>query len=274
MLHKLIRALVLEGEQAARDRIFDGIGVHRGKRYIEADVFETGSEAIRALEKEVYDIAFVDMEARSKRGLDVIASIKQTKSEKCLAVPLAASQSPGLMAVLREVGAYHVLQKPLPNGDAVADLIFNYMTMTMATPLLIVGSSPAMRKSVRGIFEDSQFRFEFGEADSAENAIRMLASGHYKLAVTDFDLPVRDGLELAGAIRNMSNKIGILMMSGDSSSFLERSAAFVGVAGFLNVPFVAEDIDAVMHDYFNLTKPSFGKKRDMFNFISKEKKVS
>ena len=55
---------------------------------------------------------------------------------------------------------------------------------------------------------------------------------------------------------------------------LERSAAFIGISGFLKKPFNAADIDTLMHEYLEIDKPKFGKVRDTFSFLSRERKAS
>ena len=105
-------------------------------------------------------------------------------------------------------------------------------------------------------------------------ALRALASGKFRMVLTDFHMPGTDGIELAGSIRDLSSKIGIYMMSTNDTSYLERSAAFVGISGFLKKPFTSADIDTIMHQFLELDTPKFGKMRDMFSFMERERKAS
>ncbi|MEP3431272.1 MAG: response regulator [Roseibium sp.] len=273
MLHKMIRVLVAEENATARDVVKSGIAVLREKRYIEIDAVSNGYEALQALKMKAYDIAFIDLGLSGHNGQQVFAAIKDTKSFNCLTVAMSNSMDTDDGAVLKQTGAYHYLKKPFRHDD-VTDIVATSFLMTSPCPILIVDDSATMRKITRSILENSRFEFEIAEADCAKAALRMLAGGKFKIVLTDFHMPGGDGLELAGAIRDMSSRIGVYMMSTNDTSYLERSAAFIGIAGFLKKPFTSEDIDAVMHEHLELSRPEFGKNLKMFSFESQEKRVS
>nr|WP_256372780.1 response regulator [Roseibium sp. RKSG952] len=146
--------------------------------------------------------------------------------------------------------------------------------MTERHAILIVDDSPIMRKLARRTLECSRFKFDITEVDNAEAALRAIASNRFKLVLTDFHMPGIDGLELAGAIRELSSKIAVYMMSTNDTTYLERSAAFVGISGFLQKPFAPEDIDTLMHNLLGLECPEFAKSRDAFRFLERERKAT
>lgn len=269
----MIRVLVADDTAVAREVVIDGVKVHRNTRYIEIDTVADGQAALDILKRKQIDIAFIDINMPGLNGPEVVSAMRETKSTECLAVAISSGLDAKAEAVLKEFGAYHFLKKPFQQ-DEVADIIATYMTMTTAYPILIVDDSATMRKLTRRILESSRFNFEISEADSAQAALRALSSGKFKLVLTDFHMPGVDGIELAGSIRDLSSKVGIYMMSTNDTSYLERSAAFVGISGFLKKPFCAEDIDTIMHEFLELDTPKFGKTRDMFSFLGREKKAS
>ncbi|WP_269585263.1 response regulator [Roseibium sp. Sym1] len=269
----MIRVLVADDSSIAREVVTEGIKVHRSKRYIEIDAVADGQAALDILKRKPIDIAFVDINMPGLNGPEVVAAMRETKSSNCMTVAISTSMDDKSEALLRQLGAYHFLKKPFQQEE-VAEIIATFMTMTATYPILIVDDSATMRKLTRRILEDSRFNFEISEADSAQSALRALASGKFKLVLTDFHMPGVDGIELAGSIRDLSSKIGIYMMSTNETTYLERSAAFVGIDGFLKKPFKSDDIDTIMHDFLSLHAPKFGKVRDKFSFLGRESKAS
>ncbi|WP_428641199.1 response regulator [Roseibium sp.] len=269
----MIRILVADDSGVAREVVNDGINVHRCKRYIEIENVDNGRAALEVLQKKQIDLAFIDVNMPGLDGPEVVKAMSGTKSRDCLAVVTSSQLDNEMAASLRRFGAYHFLKKPF-RQDEVSEIVSTYMKMTTTYPILIVDDSATMRKLTRKVLESSRFDFEISEADGAQAALRALSSGRFKLVLTDFHMPGCDGIELAGSIRSLSSKIGIYMMSTNDTTYLERSAAFVGISGFLKKPFNADDIDTIMHQFLELEAPKFGKERDMFSFLSREKKVS
>jgi two-component system chemotaxis response regulator CheY len=269
----MIRILVADDSGIAREVVNEGINAHRKNRYIEVDNVDNGRAALEVLKKKQIDIAFIDINMPGMNGPEVVAAMNETKSTNCLAVAISSDMNDQAEAVFKHFGAYHFLKKPFHQDD-VAEVVSTYMLMTTTYPILIVDDSSTMRKLTRKILDGSRFGFEISEADSAQSALRALASGKFKLVLTDFHMPGTDGIELAGSIRDLSSKIGIFMMSTNETSYLERSAAFVGISGFLKKPFTPGDIDTLMHQFLEIDAPKFGKEREMFSFSASDKKAS
>ena len=270
MLHKMIRALVADDSSVAREVVRDGIRLLGSKRYFDVSVVADGQEALSVLQNKPVDIAFVDVNMPGLSGPEVVGAMKQTQSKGCLTIAMSSSLNERVESVLKEFGAYHFLQKPF-RAENVAEIISSYITMNETYPVLIVDDSATMRKLTRKILEASRFDFEISEADSAETALRAIKTGNFRMVITDFNMPGADGLELAGSIRELSSKIAIYMMSTNDTTYLERSAAFIGINGFLKKPFNAGDIDALMHKLLGLDDPRFGKVRDVFSFMERER---
>lgn len=270
MLHKMIRILVADDSGIARDVINEGIGVHRKTRYIEIDNVDNGRSALDILTKKNIDIAFLDINMPGLNGDEVVAAMAETRSKHCLTVAVSGGLDERSEGVLKRYGAYHFLKKPF-RQEEISEIVSTYIAMTASYPILVVDDSSTMRKLTRKVLANSRFDFEVSEADSAESALRSLSSGKFKLVLTDFHMPGVDGIELAGMIRDLSSKVGIYMMSTNDTSYLERSAAFIGISGFLKKPFNSDDIDVLMHKFLQIDAPKFGKARDMFSFLERDK---
>lgn len=273
VLHKIIRVMIADDSSIARDIVAEGIQAHRGERYIEIEQASNGRAALEILQAKRIDVAFVDIHMPGLNGPEVVSAMRDTQSNDCLTVAMSSSLDDKAESVLKRFGAYHFLQKPFSPAE-ISEIIATYRIMTRSYPILVVDDSGTMRKLTRKVLESSRFEFEVSEADSADAALKALSRGKFELVLTDFHMPGVDGLELAGSIRDLSSKVGIYMMSTNDTTYLERSAAFIGISGFLKKPFNAADIDMLMHDYLEIDKPKFGKVRDVFSFIERERKAS
>lgn len=269
----MIRVLIADDSAIAREIVAEGIQLHRGERYIEIETVDNGRAALAYLQQKKVDIAFIDIHMPGLNGPEVVSAMKETQSNECLTVAMSSSLDDRAETVLKKFGAYHFLQKPFQPGD-VGEIVATFRVMTRSYPILVVDDSGTMRKLARKVLESSRFEFEISEADSADAALKALARGKFELILTDFHMPGVDGLELAGSIRDLSSKIGIYMMSTNDTTYLERSAAFIGITGFLKKPFTPADIDTMMHEFLEIDKPKFGKVRDMFSFMERERKAS
>ncbi|MCV0427297.1 MAG: response regulator [Roseibium sp.] len=268
----MIRILIAEDSGVVQSVITRGINMHRATRYINFETVNDGCSALKALNKRRFDVAFISLKLPGLNGSDVIVGLAESKSRDCMIIAFSETLDKKDEALLRQHQAYHFLRKPF-RQEEVADLVATYIKITSGLPILLVDSSDAARADIGKVLQESRFDFEVFEAGSGEAALRALSAGKLEIILTDFQLPGMDGLELAGRVRNLSSRTSIYMMSTNGTTFLERSAAFVGVSGFLKKPFTADDIDVLMHMYLGLETPKFAKERAAFRYLEREKKL-
>ncbi len=102
--------------------------------------------------------------------------------------------------------------------------------------VLVVDDEPGMRYMARRALEP---RFEVTEAESGEEALRILESRAFHVAIVDVRLPGISGLDLLSALKAVSPSIDVIVMTGsavDTDEALEwaiRRKAFF----FLRKPF-------------------------------------
>lgn len=269
----MLRVLIADDSSIARTTVKKGITSERDQAYLETILCANGAEALEILRSKQIDLAFVDINMPGMNGPDLVAALRDTPSKDCMTVAMSSHLDDTSEQALRKYGAYHFVQKPFSYRD-IADIFNTFIIITRTYPLLLVDDSNTMRRLARKVLEKCRFSFEIHEAHDAESAVKTLLEVRPDLVLTDFHMPNIDGLELAGAIRRASEDIGIYMMSTNYTSHLERSAAFVGINGFLKKPFVPDDVDTIMHRYLGLDDPAFGKNRAMFSFLERQKSVA
>ena len=80
------------------------------------------------------------------------------------------------------------------------------------------------------------------EAPSANDAIELMKSGTSDIVFSDVRMPLRDGLWLAGQIREEWPAVSIVMVSGADDYPTIRSARKIGVVDYLLKPFGRETV--------------------------------
>ena len=270
VVHKLNRVLIADDCSIARDTLVKGVKLHADKRYLEVTCTKDGTTALELLRAKRFDLAFFDINMPGMGGVDLISTIRDTPSKECLVVAISTHLDHASENEFKAHKAYHFVQKPFRRNE-ISDIYSTYLAITRRYSVVIVDDSATMRKLARKIFETSQFSFDIREAASAEEAIQLIIKRPPQIVLTDFHMPNIDGIELAGAIRNASENIAVYLMSTSSTNYVERSAAFVGVTGFLSKPFYPADVNSIMHSLLELDTPKFGKTRQMFSFLDRKK---
>ena len=67
----------------------------------------------------------------------------------------------------------------------------------------------------------------------------------YELVITDFEMPVMDGVELCRQLRRISPPQKIILATG-SGVFTEAAARHAGFCGLLNKPFLTDQLHEVL----------------------------
>jgi len=80
------------------------------------------------------------------------------------------------------------------------------------------------------------------EAENGKEALEILKKEHIDLLVTDYMMPVMNGDALVKDIKNQQLKIPIIMLTARMDDFAKLKMLRVGVDGYLNKPFVEEEL--------------------------------
>ena len=105
----------------------------------------------------------------------------------------------------------------------------------MSTPIRIVlaDDHPVFRRGLRGILEeaaDLTVVAETGNGDEALTHIRVL---HPDIAVLDLDMPGKDGVDVARAIRDEKLPVRAVLLTAHKSEALVNRALDSGVSGYV-----------------------------------------
>jgi two-component system chemotaxis response regulator CheY len=109
---------------------------------------------------------------------------------------------------------------------------------------LVVDDFSTMRRIVRSLLKELGY-LNVEEAENGQSALTKLQGGGFDFVVSDWNMPVMDGLELLKAIRADANlcKIPVLMVTAEAKKENIIAAAQAGASGYVVKPFSAEVLD-------------------------------
>ena len=106
--------------------------------------------------------------------------------------------------------------------------------------ILIVDDFSTMRRIIRNLLRDLGYNNTF-EADDGSTALPMLEDGDYEFVITDWNMPVMQGIDLLREIRKNPklNSLPVLMVTAEAKRDQIIEAAKAGVNGYIVKPFTA-----------------------------------
>ncbi len=100
--------------------------------------------------------------------------------------------------------------------------------------ILVVDDEPSIRDLVA--FKLSDDGYECEKAGSAEEALTMVAQGHYDGILSDINMPGIDGVEMLRRIRMSDADVAVVMMTGAPDLSVALEAMRLGAYDFLSKP--------------------------------------
>lgn len=113
----------------------------------------------------------------------------------------------------------------------------------MTFRVLIVDDSKLARMAVARTLSGLRPDWERVEATNADEALALFSEGKFDLALLDFNMPGRDGLELAAELRQRAPTMPVAVISANLQTEIVNRARSTG-ADFLPKPLTVEAMDA------------------------------
>jgi two-component system chemotaxis response regulator CheY len=113
-----------------------------------------------------------------------------------------------------------------------------------STRFLIVDDFSTMRRIVRNLLKELGYN-SVDEAEDGAMAYSKLKSGQYDFVISDWNMPVMDGLTLLHNIRQnpATAKLPVLMITAEAKKENIIAAAQAGANGYVVKPFTAATLD-------------------------------
>lgn len=109
---------------------------------------------------------------------------------------------------------------------------------------LVVDDFSTMRRIVRSLLKELGYP-NVDEAEDGQMALTKLHHGGYDFVISDWNMPVMDGLALLKAIRadESLKKLPVLMVTAEAKKENIIAAAGAGASGYVVKPFTAATLD-------------------------------
>jgi two-component system chemotaxis response regulator CheY len=110
--------------------------------------------------------------------------------------------------------------------------------------ILVVDDFRMMRTAIKNILKELHY-LNIDEAEDGHIALKMLQKNQYDLVLTDWNMPVMNGLELVMAIKKDDNlsHIPVVMVSAEMKKERVIDAVKAGASGYILKPFNAATLN-------------------------------
>ena len=198
---------------------------------------ESALMAIAKVREQPFDVILMDIKMPGMNGVEAFKEIKKLAPETAV-VMMTAHTLPELVEEARREGALAVLAKPLD----MERLIIFLDEWRRGMPVLIVDDEGDFCRTLKDILEGRNYRVAV--AADASQAIDMVATIQCDVVVLDMKLPSGDGLDVFFAIREMSPKIAVILITGYRQEMEKRMEEGVrnGAYSCLYKPFHVEEV--------------------------------
>src|SRR5690606_14160790 len=116
----------------------------------------------------------------------------------------------------------------------------------------VVDDFPTMRRIVRSLLKELGFG-NVDEAEDGQQALQKLRSDKFELVVSDWNMPVMDGLEMLTQIRadDSLKHLPVLMVTAEAKKENIIAAAKAGASGYVVKPFTAATLEEKLNKIFD-----------------------
>ncbi|MEQ1504697.1 MAG: response regulator [Myxococcota bacterium] len=112
---------------------------------------------------------------------------------------------------------------------------------------MLVDDSRVMRQLVRRTLRQAGYDFKtIIEAENGQDALAKIAAHKPGLVLSDWNMPVMNGIDLLVKLRELGNKVPLGFVTSESTASMKARAAGSGASFVLTKPFTAEDMRAAM----------------------------
>ena len=122
--------------------------------------------------------------------------------------------------------------------------------------VLVADDSPLIHSIFADFAVNSPIPFDLMRANNGRQCAELFAMGGFNLAFIDVNMPEMSGMEAVAIARHGGNKTFVTLMSGITSVKRLDLARQLKVYEYLNKPFTAEDVQAILKTYCRITVPT------------------
>jgi len=123
--------------------------------------------------------------------------------------------------------------------------------------VLVVDDMSTMRRILKNVLKQIGFS-DLTEAENGQDALTKLKAGEFGLVVSDWNMPVMQGIELLRAVRADPElkHLPFLMVTAEAQKENIIEAVQAGVSNYVVKPFTAEALQEKLEKIFAKTQPA------------------
>jgi len=215
------------------------------------EVFETGEALLKHIGQYKPDVVMSAFHLPDMTGGQMIFQMRGSMELRDIPFILVSSEdNPELLDPMRQAGLMGILPKPfvLEQLRKVINDTLDFISLNQSDNnpaidyaelnILVVDDSVMARRHIRTVLERLGFE-KITESWSGKDALPMLDNTLFDLVLTDYNMPMMNGCELATYIRtrSMQSSVPIIMISSESSQERLAAATAAGVSAVIPKPF-------------------------------------
>jgi DNA-binding NarL/FixJ family response regulator len=105
--------------------------------------------------------------------------------------------------------------------------------MTTGIRIVVADDHPVFRKGLRGVLEEAPDVTVVSDAGTGDDALVQIREHRPDVAVLDLDMPGKDGVEVARAVRDEKLPVRVVLLTAHKSEALVNRALDSGVSGYV-----------------------------------------
>lgn len=224
-------------------------------------IFEAhdGTQVLAAIENEMPDILFLDLDMPKMNGLEVLTGFGVLPSLPYTVI-ISANTSAESAHKCLNLGASVFISKPY-TAQKVGEVIKAYCAKRDAALIctaLVADDEALMRDLLKNVLGKHQCHVTHAVENGAEAVAYLEQNPAPDLVFLDIDMPVLDGLGALRIIREQKMDVFCAMVSAHSTFENVKNAMSQGADGFLVKPYTEEKIRQVLGKYHSKRKKQSG----------------
>ena len=228
------KILLVDDAVHAREMFYD-LFSRRGYQGFSAAAAQEGIELIR---QERFDLVLMDMKMPKMDGIQALMKIREI-DKKTKVVMLTAAEEGGVEGEARALGASGFLRKAL-DIDIIAKAVDDILKDKLGADeggnrkVLIVDDEPRIREVLEKFL--AKKGFVPITAASGEEAIEKVMEEEPLVVLCDIKMPGMDGIVVLKKIRNMYDRIGVIMITAVGDEDIAQQALEAGAYDYIVKP--------------------------------------
>ncbi len=226
------KILVVDDELEVRDLFYD-ILTREGYKVV---TISGGEEAIKAIREEKPDLVLLDFNMPRINGIEILKRVRKNDI-KTKIIMLTGIESEDLEKEARISGASGFLRKNLGIKVIIKSInnIFSLKREYNEDKILIVDDDEAISSLIKDFL--TKKGYNAFTAKDGEEALEILKKEKPILVLLDVRLPGMDGIVVLKRIREMDDKVGVIMVTGIKDEEIFEEAKRLGAYEYIIKPF-------------------------------------